>query len=162
LDIAACRLQTTLRGLWQSPSTRKRKRSGKPCVGFVPCVVVSLVYILEVQLCPPPKASWTDKFSGVPRFPNSWYKLVSCSTSSLQVYSLFSSCFFFLFLNERGGTFGTAATYWPIVPAPDDRWWWLWRNWWNEDWQGGKPKYSEKTCPSATSSITFKIDFLLL
>jgi hypothetical protein len=24
--------------------------------------------------------------------------------------------------------------YWPIVPAPDDRWWWLWRNWWNEDW----------------------------
>jgi hypothetical protein len=39
--------------------------------------------------------------------------------------------------------------YWPIVPAPDDRWWPLWRNWWNEDWQG-KPKYSEKTCPSAT------------
>jgi hypothetical protein len=33
---------------------------------------------------------------------------------------------------------------WPIVPAPDDRWWWLWISWWNEDWQG-KPKYSEKT-----------------
>jgi hypothetical protein len=43
--------------------------------------------------------------------------------------------------------------YWPIVPAPDDRWWWLWRNWWNEDWQV-KPKYSEKTCPSATLSTT--------
>jgi hypothetical protein len=41
--------------------------------------------------------------------------------------------------------------YWPIVPAPDDRWWWLWSNWWNEDWQG-KPKYSEKTCPNATLS----------
>jgi hypothetical protein len=26
-------------------------------------------------------------------------------------------------------------------------------NWWNEDWQG-KPKYSEKTCPSATLSTT--------
>jgi hypothetical protein len=38
--------------------------------------------------------------------------------------------------------------YWPSVPALDDRWWRLWRNWWNEDWQG-KPKYSEKTCPSA-------------
>jgi hypothetical protein len=38
-------------------------------------------------------------------------------------------------------------------PAPDDRWWWLWRNWWNEDWLG-KPKYSEKTCPSATLSTT--------
>jgi hypothetical protein len=43
--------------------------------------------------------------------------------------------------------------YWPIVPAPGDRWWWLWSNWWNEDWQG-KLKYSEKTCPSATLSTT--------
>jgi hypothetical protein len=43
--------------------------------------------------------------------------------------------------------------FWPIVQAPDDRWGWLWSNWWNEDWQG-KPKYSEKTCPSATLSTT--------
>jgi hypothetical protein len=42
--------------------------------------------------------------------------------------------------------------YLAIVPAPDDRWW-LWSSWWNEDWQG-KPKYSEKTCPSATVSST--------
>jgi hypothetical protein len=42
---------------------------------------------------------------------------------------------------------------WPIVPAPDDRWWWLWSSWWNEDWQG-KPKYSEKTCPSISFSTT--------
>jgi hypothetical protein len=41
---------------------------------------------------------------------------------------------------------------WPIVPAPDDRWW-LWSSWWDEDWQG-KPKYSEKTCPSASLSTT--------
>jgi hypothetical protein len=53
-------------------------------------------------------------------------------------------------LNLCSRTFGTAAT---IVPAPDDRWWWLWRNWWNENWQG-KPKYSAKTCPSATLSTT--------
>jgi hypothetical protein len=26
--------------------------------------------------------------------------------------------------------------YWPIVPAPDDKWWWLWSNWWNEDCAG--------------------------
>jgi hypothetical protein len=32
-------------------------------------------------------------------------------------------------------------------------WLWWWRTWWNEDWQG-KPKYSEKTCPSATLSTT--------
>jgi hypothetical protein len=30
---------------------------------------------------------------------------------------------------------------------------WLWRNWWNDDLQG-KPKYSDKTCPSATLSTT--------
>jgi hypothetical protein len=32
---------------------------------------------------------------------------------------------------------------------------WLrwWRNWWNENWQG-KPRYSEKTCPSANLSTT--------
>jgi hypothetical protein len=30
--------------------------------------------------------------------------------------------------------------------------WLWWRNWWN-DWQG-KPKYSEKTCPSAALSTT--------
>jgi hypothetical protein len=29
----------------------------------------------------------------------------------------------------------------------------FWSNWWNEDWQG-KPKYSEKTYPSATLSTT--------
>jgi hypothetical protein len=39
--------------------------------------------------------------------------------------------------------------YWPVVAAPDDRL--LWSNLWNEDGQA-KPKYSEKTCPSATLS----------
>jgi hypothetical protein len=29
----------------------------------------------------------------------------------------------------------------------------IWNNWWNETWQG-KPKYSEKTYPSATLSTT--------
>jgi hypothetical protein len=48
--------------------------------------------------------------------------------------------------------FGTSATIWPIVPAPDDGWWWVWSNRWN-DWQG-KLKYSEKTCPSAALSTT--------
>jgi hypothetical protein len=52
-----------------------------------------------------------------------------------------------------GWEFWYCGHYWPIVPVPDDRWWRLWRNWWNEDWQR-KPKYSEKTCPSATLSIT--------
>jgi hypothetical protein len=49
---------------------------------------------------------------------------------------------------------GLRVLRWPIVAAPDDRWVWLWRNWWNEDWQG-KLKYSEKTCPSATLSTKY-------
>jgi hypothetical protein len=38
--------------------------------------------------------------------------------------------------------------YWPIVPTPDDRWWF-----WNKVWQW-KPKYSEKTCLNVTLSTT--------
>jgi hypothetical protein len=49
------------------------------------------------------------------------------------------------------GPLGTAATHWPIVACPG--WLWWWRIWWNEDWQE-KPKYSEKTRPSATLSST--------
>jgi hypothetical protein len=47
---------------------------------------------------------------------------------------------------------GTSATNRPNVPAPDYRWWvWSSSSQWNDDWQA-KPKYSEKTCPSATLS----------
>jgi hypothetical protein len=61
---------------------------------------------------------------------------------------------FFLFCHGvRLSPLGTASTVWPIVPALDDRWWWMWSNRWNTNWQG-KPKYSEKTCPSATLSTT--------
>jgi hypothetical protein len=48
---------------------------------------------------------------------------------------------------------GTSFTNWPIVPAPDDRWWWMRSSRWNENWQG-KPEYSEKNCPSATLLTT--------
>jgi hypothetical protein len=58
--------------------------------------------------------------------------------------------FFFLvsYCGVRLSPLGTSATIWPVVPAPDDRWW-VWSSRWNEDCQE-KPKYSEKTCPSAT------------
>jgi hypothetical protein len=55
-------------------------------------------------------------------------------------------------VESKLGSLGTAAIYCPIVPAPGDR-----ENGelfgWNEDWQG-KPKYSEKTSPSAILSTT--------
>jgi hypothetical protein len=54
-------------------------------------------------------------------------------------------------MESKLGPLGTSATEWPIVPAPGD-----YDNGdflWNEDWQG-KPKCSEKTCPSAILSTT--------
>jgi hypothetical protein len=62
--------------------------------------------------------------------------------------------YFFLFsLNGvRLSPLGTSATNWPIVPAQDDRRW-VWGSRWKENWQG-KPKYSERTCPSITLSTT--------
>jgi hypothetical protein len=70
---------------------------------------------------------------------------------NMGIYGILCGSIFFLW----GGTKSTRYCdhFWPILQAPDDRWGWLWSNWWNEDWQG-KPKYSEKTCPSATLSPT--------
>jgi hypothetical protein len=48
---------------------------------------------------------------------------------------------------------GKSDTVLPLVPASDNRWWWMWSSRWNENWQG-KPKYSEKTCFSAALSTT--------
>jgi hypothetical protein len=77
----------------------------------------------------------------------SWTKWTQ-STSSLHISLRF------IFIASGVGLSPLYCGYfWPIVPTPGDRWGWLWRNLWNEDWQG-KPKYSEKTCPSATSSTT--------
>jgi hypothetical protein len=61
------------------------------------------------------------------------------------------SCCFFLI--SGAGLWVPRPLYWPIVSDSGDRWGWLWRNWWNEDWQR-KPKYSEKTFPSTTLSTT--------
>jgi hypothetical protein len=47
---------------------------------------------------------------------------------------------------------GTSVTNWPILTAPDGRRW-MWSSRWNENWQR-KPKYYEKTRPSATLSTT--------
>jgi hypothetical protein len=65
----------------------------------------------------------------------------------------FSPITFFFSVSWGGmSPLGTSATIWPIVPAPDDRWW-VWSSRWNKNWQG-KSKYSEKTWPSATLSTT--------
>jgi hypothetical protein len=75
---------------------------------------------------------------------------VSCSLiSSLQYH------FYFLFIYSHSGR-ETGSTrhvgHW-MAYCTCPGWLWWWRIWWNKDWQG-KPKYSEKTCPSATLSTT--------
>jgi hypothetical protein len=71
------------------------------------------------------------------------------------VFLRFSRYYYYLLLLLVGWDWvsGYCGHYWPIIPAPDDRWGWLWKNWRNKDWQG-KPKYWKKTCPSATLSTT--------
>jgi hypothetical protein len=63
------------------------------------------------------------------------------------------TCIIFLILSGVRQSTWYCGHYSPIVPAPHDKWWWLWCNWWNEDWQR-KPQYSEKICPSATLFTT--------
>jgi hypothetical protein len=77
-------------------------------------------------------------------------------TSNPANCSLVSFYFVSFFLVCGGGVrlspLVTSATIWPIVPAPGDRWW-VWSSRWNKNCQG-KPKYSEKTCPSTTLPTT--------
>jgi hypothetical protein len=47
--------------------------------------------------------------------------------------------------------------YGGLYLAPDDGWWWVWSNRWN-DWKE-KPKYSEKTCPSITLPTIYHISW---
>jgi hypothetical protein len=77
-----------------------------------------------------------------------------CATTTLRPEVHVKLGFLVSWGGVRLGPFGTSATNWPIAPAPDDRWWWVWSGRRNEDWQG-KPKFSEKTCSSATFSTTY-------
>jgi hypothetical protein len=76
---------------------------------------------------------------------------VTASTISFGYSLSIRPCLILFWYSGAGvqlGPFGTAATNKPIVPAPGD-----YDDWWNNDWQG-KPKYMEKTCPSAALSTT--------
>jgi hypothetical protein len=85
------------------------------------------------------------------------WDLIGISRSNVScILHVILSIIWFQILVSWGGVrlspFGKSATKWPIVPAPDDRWW-MWSSRWNEKWEG-KPKYSEKNCPSSTLSTT--------
>jgi hypothetical protein len=82
-------------------------------------------------------------------FRSGQYYIASQLTDIFAFYSFF---FLVSWVGVRLSPLGKSATNWPIVLAPDDRCW-MWSLRWNENWQE-KPKYSEKTCPSATLSTT--------
>jgi hypothetical protein len=71
----------------------------------------------------------------------------------LRWYTALPPALFFPCGGVRQSLLGTSATLWPILPAPDDRWW-VWNSRWKENLQG-KPKYLEKACPSATLLTTY-------
>jgi hypothetical protein len=73
-------------------------------------------------------------------FIHSYLQTRICLSIRVDLYLSGYLCLYYFLLFLAGWDWGH---YWRILPAPDDRWWWLWSNSWNEDWQG-KPKYSEK------------------
>jgi hypothetical protein len=90
-----------------------------------------------------------------------WGFLMDCrSRSTLQPTQFtaldlrsYSIMLFFLFFKFLGVRWDWVRLVRRQLIGPDDGLWWMWSSPWNENWQG-KPKYSEKTCPSATSSTT--------
>jgi hypothetical protein len=78
-----------------------------------------------------------------------------CYSTNINRNSFFFFFFFLKFLEVGVGLspLSTSATTWTIVPAPDDRWCWMWSSRWNENWQG-KPKYSENPAPRVTLFTT--------
>jgi hypothetical protein len=80
---------------------------------------------------------------------------IAFNSWTISLSSIFIFLFFYFHFSHgvRLSPLSTAATVWPIVPAPDDRWRWLWNNRRNVNWQG-KPNYSEKTCLRSTLSTT--------
>jgi hypothetical protein len=87
-------------------------------------------------------------------FISNW-KISHFLTCLYFVFQYFEYGEYLVFNSHSGGgvqicPLGTSATKW-LNTFPG--WLWWWRIWWNEDWQE-KPKYSERTCPSATLSTT--------
>jgi hypothetical protein len=89
-------------------------------------------------------------------------KKLRCILTAVNTYSnsIYITFFFLVSCSgERLSSLGTSATNWPFVPIPYDRLL-MWRSRLNENWQG-KPKFSEKTCPSATLSTKIPHDLTL-
>jgi hypothetical protein len=124
--------------LSQSPKTSTKR----PPLGFLICVLFSETGLLAsrpdqgTSFRLAPAFRWHYQERKHPPGDLARYG----STLGISLVSLASSG------GVRLSPVGTSATNWPIVPAPDDRWWWVWSSRWNE--------YSEKTCPSTTLSTT--------
>jgi hypothetical protein len=84
------------------------------------------------------------------KFSTSTSLVLPWRTVSFSTILLYCNFFFLVGWDLRHQVLRPLLAY---CTAQNDIWGWLWSNWWNEDWQG-KPKYSEKTWPSAILSTT--------
>jgi hypothetical protein len=76
-----------------------------------------------------------------------------CYTPSSEPFRIDLIVVFFIYSGwVRLSPLGTSALI-GLLYQPRMTWWWVWSSRWNENWQM-KPKYSEKTCPTATFSTT--------
>jgi hypothetical protein len=75
------------------------------------------------------------------------FKQLARNLESAYILKRNHSLYYFFLLVEWDWVSWYCGQYWPIVPAPDDRWWWLWINWWNEDWQGRETEVLGENLP---------------
>jgi hypothetical protein len=92
---------------------------------------------------------WFESWS---EFRLSWLRcfIIFFNSSTQNITQKFPTTF--LGGGVRLSPLGTSIANWSILPAPNDRWW-VSSSRWNDSPQA-KPKYSEKTCPSASLSTT--------
>jgi hypothetical protein len=88
-------------------------------------------------------------------FDNNQYHLGCYSLQSYRFFQRNTIPFYFI-ASGVGLSPLYCGHFWPILPAPDHRWGWLWSNWWNEDWQE-KPKYSENILSLHSLLINIKV-----
>jgi hypothetical protein len=98
--------------------------------------------------------------------PCEWNNIILASRSYISVKMTFWGKGYFMTISvaRLHNFFNRYSGGWSPIESPrhcghqqafcaSPGWLWWWRNWWNDDWQG-KPRYSEKTCPSAALSTT--------
>jgi hypothetical protein len=109
-----------------------KREHRQACTTFVLCLpVVQLLVTLVDHVRGNLRSGCLTKLAGLPKTHQISPWAYECWTAA-GVYRAFFQQFPFI-ASGVGLSPLYCGHFWPIVPPPDDRWGWLWSNWWNED-----------------------------